>query len=109
VGNISNPTTQIEPSVILYQINDLANLSLWDGNFAPIFLFGTDKFPQLADIGFAAWKLISGGLEQVTSQPRQMYFLITSTVYSPSNYAMTNPVNHPSFFSPSSHSHRRIR
>ena len=34
----------LESFVILYQVNWLANLQLWDGNFSPISLFGINEF-----------------------------------------------------------------
>jgi len=38
-NNVS-PSQSLEPSVILYQVNQLADLQLWDGNFCLISLFG---------------------------------------------------------------------
>ena len=34
----------LEPSVILYQANQLADLQLWDSNFCLISLFDVDKY-----------------------------------------------------------------
>lgn len=42
--NIMLPSSNLELSVILYQEDQLANPCLWDGNFAPVSLFGTDEF-----------------------------------------------------------------
>ena len=41
-NTLSSPS--LEPLVILYQTNQLADPQLWDSNFSPIFLFGIDKF-----------------------------------------------------------------
>jgi len=42
--NNMEPNPYMEPSVIPYQANGPADPNLWDGNFAPISLFGIDKF-----------------------------------------------------------------
>jgi len=42
--NDIEPNPCMEPSVIPYQANGPADPNLWDGNFAPISLFGIDKF-----------------------------------------------------------------
>jgi len=34
----------LEPLVISYQVNQSADLQLWDGNFCTISLFGIDKY-----------------------------------------------------------------
>ena len=43
INNVSS-FSGLEPLVILYQANQPADLQLWDGNFTPISLFGTDEY-----------------------------------------------------------------
>ena len=42
--NIMLSSSDLKLSVILYQEDQLANLCLWNGNFAPVSLFETNKF-----------------------------------------------------------------
>ena len=42
--NIMLSSSDLKLSVILYQEDQLANPYLWNGNFAPVSLFETNKF-----------------------------------------------------------------
>jgi len=43
-NNIMLSPPNLKPSVILYQADQPADSCLWNSNFAPISLFGTDEF-----------------------------------------------------------------